>query len=88
METIALSTFRETLKTSLQKVADNHEPMVVKRQRGDDMVVLSLEDFNAMQETLYLLGSAANTAHLLRSKQQLEQGFSREIPLSVLAEWI
>lgn len=86
METIALSTFRESLKTSLQRIADNHEPMVVKRQRGEDMVVLSLEDFNAMQETLYLLRSAANTAHLLRSKQQLEQGFSQQIPISALAE--
>ena len=86
METIALSTFRESLKTSLQKVADNHEPMIVKRQRGEDMVVLSLEDFNAMQETLYLFSSAANTAHLLRSKQQLEQEFSKEIPIAALAE--
>ncbi len=86
METVVLSTFRETLKASLQKVADNHEPMVVKRQRGKDMVVLSLEDFNAMQETLYLLSSAANTAHLLRSKQQLEEGFSKQVPLSALAE--
>ncbi|HAN49629.1 MAG TPA: type II toxin-antitoxin system prevent-host-death family antitoxin [Amoebophilaceae bacterium] len=62
METITLSTFRETLKTSLQRIADNHEPMVVKRQRGEDMVVLSLEDFNAMQETLYLFSRAANTS--------------------------
>lgn len=86
METVALSTFRETLKASLQKVADNHEPMVVKRQRGEDMVVLSLEDFNAMQETLYLLSSAANATHLLRSKQQLEEGFSKQVPLSALTE--
>ena len=86
METLALSTFRETLKTSLQKVADNHEPMVVKRQRGEDMVVLSLEDYNSMQETLYLFSNAANAAHLLQSKQQLEQGFSKRVPLSALAE--
>ncbi len=88
MAKITLSTFRETLKTSLQRIADNDEPMVVKRKRGEDMVVLSLEDFNAMQETLYLFSRAANTAHLLRSKQQLEQGFSKQVPLSVLAECI
>ena len=86
METLALSTFRDTLRTSLQKVADNHTPMIVKRQRGKDMVVLSLEDFNAMQETFYLLGSANNAAHLFRSKHQLEQGFSKTISLSQLVE--
>jgi len=84
METLALNTFRETLRTSLQKIADDHEPMVVKRQRGEDMVVLSLEDFNAMQETMYLFSHAANAAHLLQSKQQLAQGFSKQVPLSVL----
>ena len=84
METIAFSAFRENLRTSLQRVTDNHTPMVVTRKRGTDMVVLSLEDFNAMQETLYLLGSAANTAHLRQSKRQLEQGFSKQVPLSAL----
>ncbi len=86
MAKITLSTFRETLKTSLQRIADNDEPMVVKRKRGEDMVVLSLEDFNAMQETLYLLNRAANTSHLLRSKRQLGQGFFKQVPLSVLTE--
>ena len=84
METIMLTSFRDQLKSSLQKVAENHEPMVVKRQRGQDMVVLSLEDFNAMQETLYLLSSPANSAHLRRSKTQLEQGFAKQVPLSAL----
>ena len=84
METIAFSAFRENLRTSLQRITDNHAPMVVTRKRGTDMVVLSLEDFNAMQETLYLLGSAANTAHLFQSKRQLEQGFSKQVPLSAL----
>lgn len=61
-ETITLSTFRKTLKTSLQKIADNHEPMVVKRQRGGGTAVLFWGDFNAMQTTLYLLSSAPHTA--------------------------
>ena len=86
METLALSTFRETLKTSLQKVAEDHTPMILKRQRGKDMVVLSLEDFNAMQETMYLLGNATNATHLLRSKHQLEQGFSKTMSLAEIAE--
>ena len=86
METIALSNFRDTLKTSLQRTADNHMPMLVKRQKGGDMVVLSLEDFNSMQETMYLLSHAANAEHLLRSKEQLEYGYTHQVPLAQLAE--
>lgn len=86
MEAIALSTFRETLRTTLQKVENDHAPMVIRRQRGQDMVVLSLEDFDAMQETMYLFSNPANAAHLLHSKQQLEQGFSKQISIEALAE--
>lgn len=86
METIALSTFRENLKASLQKVADNHAPLVITRQRGEDMVVLSLADFNAMQESAYLLSSDANSGHLLRSQQQFAQGFSKEVVMNELEQ--
>jgi len=84
MRTTNVSTFRKELQTNLQKVTDSHEPMIVTRQRGKDVVVLSLEDYNAMNETCYLLSNPANAMHLLQSKVQLEEGFSKQIPLAAL----
>ena len=79
MEAIAL---RETSQASLRIATNNHVPTV----RRSDMIALSPEDFNAMQETTYLLSHPTNAAHLLRSKHQLEHGFSKQISLAELGE--
>ena len=53
---------------------DDHEPLLVTRSNGSHAVVLSLDDYNALQETEYLLSSDANAAHLRESIADARSG--------------
>ncbi|MFZ4615402.1 MAG: type II toxin-antitoxin system Phd/YefM family antitoxin [Rectinemataceae bacterium] len=57
MTAINVTRFRETLKESLEEVVANHEPLIVTRPNGQNVVVLSYEDYAAVEETSYLLRS-------------------------------
>ena len=58
---------RANLSAMMDKVNDDHEPLLVTRAKGKPVVVVSLEDFEAMDETAYLLSSPANRAALDRA---------------------
>lgn len=84
MKTISYSELREKLKKEFDMVAENHIPLVVKRKRGEDMVVMSLEDYNSYLETINLLNSPSNAEHLARSIKQIEEGNTVDVPLNKL----
>lgn len=65
MITITYSRLRANLKSALDKVCGDHEPVVVERQKSGDVVLLSREDYESLQETAYLLRSPANARRLL-----------------------
>jgi antitoxin YefM len=58
----------------MKKVCDNHEPVIITRQKEDSVVMLSLEDFRALEETAYLLRVPKNARRLLESIAELERG--------------
>lgn len=64
METLSYSTFRSQLAGILDKVNDDHEPVLITRQDGKPAVVLSLEDFRSYEETAYLMASPENAKRL------------------------
>lgn len=66
-ETVSYSELRETLKTRLDKVCNDHEPLFVKRQKGESVVIMSHDDYAALEETAYLLQSPANAAKLMEA---------------------
>ena len=74
METITLNSLRKDPNTSLQKVADSHVPLLVKQPSGDDVVILSLADYNSIEETIYLTKNPAYGRRLYERIQQLKQG--------------
>ncbi len=74
MNVLTFSEVRASFKEVMDNVCRDHEPTVVTRQRGAHIVMLSLEDFNSMQETLYLLSTPNNAAELLESIAQLRAG--------------
>lgn len=74
METINYSTFRGHLAKALDKVNQNHNPILITRQNGKSAVVMSLEDFESYEETAYLMASPINAKRLNRAIQQLESG--------------
>jgi antitoxin YefM len=74
METTSYSSFRSSLKKKLDKVTDDHDLLVVNRRGNKDVVVMSLKDFNALEETLYLLSSKNNAVNLRLGIDQIKAG--------------
>ncbi len=66
--------FRTSLKKFLDEVEDNNETLVVKRGTGKGTVVISLNEYNSIMETMHLLSSKANADRLYESIQQLKEG--------------
>ena len=67
MHVITFSQARARLKQAMDDVCRDHERAVITRQQGEPVVLLSLEDYNAMEETLYLLSSQENSKRLRES---------------------
>jgi len=74
MKVISFSEARNSLKTVLDRVMDDADYTIITRRDADDAVVMSLEFFNSLMETVHLLKSPANAAHLERSIAQFKQG--------------
>lgn len=55
MDTVSVNQFRDNLKTLIEQTISSHEPLRVTRRSGEDFVVLSAEDWEREQETLYIL---------------------------------
>lgn len=73
-------TFREArarLKAVMDDVCTDHSPTVITRQNGEAVVMMSLADFNSIEETLYLLSSPQNGSRLLASFEQFKAGKAR-----------
>lgn len=74
MEIVTYSQARNNLKRILDRVVDDADYTVITRRDAEDTVVMSLDSFNSLLETVYLLKSPANAAHLIRSIEQFKQG--------------
>jgi antitoxin YefM len=77
MFTITYSAARTKLAATMRKVCDDHEPVIITRQKEESVVMLSLEDFRALEETAYLLRVPKNARRLLESIAELERGGGR-----------
>lgn len=74
MKVVTYSDLRKNLANVLDGVIDDHSPVLVTRQNNQTAVLISLEDFNAYEETAYLMSSPANAAHLMKSIAQAKSG--------------
>ena len=74
MKVVTYSDLRKNLANVLDGVIDDHSPVLVTRQNNQTAVLISLEDFNAYEETSYLMSSPANAAHLMKSIAQAKSG--------------
>ena len=59
MREVTVNQFRSTLKSCVDGVTADHEPLWVTRKRGEDFVVVSAEDWESLQETLYILQNSS-----------------------------
>lgn len=74
MDTITYSAARAKLADTMDRVCDDHEPIIITRNGQQAVVMMSLDDFKALEETSYLLRSPKNVQRLLESIAALEAG--------------
>ncbi|WP_341522851.1 type II toxin-antitoxin system prevent-host-death family antitoxin [Pseudomonas sp. G.S.17] len=74
MQTINYTTARAHLSETMDRVNEDRAPLLVTRQKGEPVVMMSLADFNALEETAYLLRSPANAERLVKSLNSLRSG--------------
>lgn len=74
MNTLNYSSLRNNLSQILDKVNDDHTPIIVTRQNGKAAVIISLEDFKSYEETFYLMKSPKNALRLQEAINQVEFG--------------
>jgi prevent-host-death family protein len=74
MDTINYTTLRNNLASVLDKVNDDHNPVLVTRQNGKPAVILSLEDYKSFEETAYLMASPLNAQRLNQAIAEVEAG--------------
>ena len=68
------SEFRNELKSYLDNVEFNNETLIIKRGSGKGTVLISLDEYNSMMETLHLLSSKKNAKRLFESIEQMKTG--------------
>ena len=78
MEVISYTHARNNLAKTMEKVIKDHTPLIITRKNKDAVVLISLEDYEAMEETAYLLQSPKNAQRLLESILELESGGGQE----------
>ncbi len=74
MEVVNYTEFRKNLTKSLNKVNDDAEIVVVSRSKGKNVVVMALEEYNAIQETLHVIQSVSNRNRLDKAIEQMDKG--------------
>lgn len=78
MDTVTYSHFRNHLAKVLDRVNDDHMPVLITRQNGKPAIVMSVEDFKSYEETAYLMASPRNAQRLNEAIAEVERGQGSE----------
>ena len=82
MDAITYSTARANLARTMDRVCEDHAPLIITRNGEQSVVMVSLDDYQALVETAYLLRSPANAKRLLAAVTQLADGAGKERSLA------
>ncbi|WP_261843831.1 type II toxin-antitoxin system Phd/YefM family antitoxin [Aliamphritea ceti] len=74
MDSVSVNRFRDNLKSLVEQVVDNHEPIKVTRRAGEDFVVISADDWEREQETLYVLQNSSLMQQISESVKTHQAG--------------
>ena len=72
MDAISYTQIRQNFAETMNQVCEDHKPIIITRQKSPPVVMLSLEDYNAIEETIYLLKSPKNAERLAKALGDLE----------------
>lgn len=78
MKAITYTAARQNLAKTMDEACEDHAPVIVTRKTSGSVVIMSLADFQALEETAYLLRSPKNTRRLIEAVVQLEEGAGKE----------
>jgi antitoxin YefM len=73
MQVVSFSELRKDMKHIMDMTQDRHEPLIITRKNGN-MVMMSLDDYNSLEETAYILRNPRNAQRILASIAELEAG--------------
>jgi antitoxin YefM len=82
MDAISYTKARANLAGTMERVCEDHDPVTITRGRSPSVVMMSLEDYEALQETALLLRAPRNAQRLLESVAELEAGGGEAHPLA------
>ena len=86
MTAISYTAARENLASTMDKVCNDHDPVIITRNRDQAVVMMSLEDYSSLEETAYLMRSPANARRILEGIAELEKGNGIKKKLSDLID--
>ncbi len=78
MRAITYTSARNNLAGTMKKVCDDHAPIIVTRKNNEAVILMSLEDYEALTETAYLMQSPKNAKRLIESVEELNTGRGQE----------
>lgn len=82
MDALTYSQARSNLARTMDRVCDDHSPIIITRKNQRSVVMISLEDYDSLEETAYLLRTPRNARRLLESIAELEAGGGAERELA------
>ncbi|WP_459937457.1 type II toxin-antitoxin system Phd/YefM family antitoxin [Desulfonatronum parangueonense] len=86
METMSYTKLRNNLAKVMDRVVEDHDTVIVTRNNEPGVVILSLEDYEALLETAYLMKSPANARRMIEAVEQIQQGKTSSHSLADIAE--
>jgi antitoxin YefM len=78
MDAISYTAARANLASTMDRVCQDHEPLIITRNGQQSVVMLSMEDYKSLEETAYLLRSPENAKRLLAAVESLSKGRGNE----------
>lgn len=78
MSTISYSSVRANLAKTMELVCEDHTPVIVTRSNAEPVVIISLADFEALQETNYLMKSPSNAHRLVEAIDEIESMIAKD----------
>ncbi|MCP4117126.1 MAG: YoeB-YefM toxin-antitoxin system antitoxin YefM [Desulfobacteraceae bacterium] len=78
MRAISYTTARNNLACTMKQVCEDHVPIIVTRKNNEAVIMMSLEDYESLTETAYLMRSPKNAKRLMESIEELDAGKGEE----------
>ena len=78
MRAISYTTARKNLASTMKQVCEDHNPIIVTRKNNEAVIMMSLEDYESLTETAYLMRSPKNAKRLMESIDELDTGKGEE----------